>query len=189
MRPHCVTICLGGTRRDAGVGAGGNRSTVLEMVLMAPLKLTRGVLCGRAVLPELFPPPPSSSIVTPSPPPPPPPPPPPFLKKPPPPPPPPPPLPRGSGLPRRRLGRSAQNVSESTPVRHRGAEGPQQLQLGGGRPSRRGHAGPRWGRPIPADRQAGRRALVSQHNPRSGTRESLPTAARVCCWAIQHQTV
>jgi hypothetical protein len=30
-------------------------------------KLTRGVLCGRAVLPELFPPPPSSSIVTPSP--------------------------------------------------------------------------------------------------------------------------
>jgi hypothetical protein len=29
--------------------------------------LTRSVLCGRAVLPELFPPPPNSSIVTPSP--------------------------------------------------------------------------------------------------------------------------
>eukprot|EP01047_Picozoa_sp_COSAG01_P068402 COSAG01_NODE_9877_length_2314_cov_1.590068_4_plen_54_part_01 len=29
-------------------------------------KLTRGVLCGRAVLPELFPPPPSSRIVTPT---------------------------------------------------------------------------------------------------------------------------
>eukprot|EP01049_Picozoa_sp_SAG25_P021106 SAG25_NODE_7648_length_469_cov_0.951351_2_plen_82_part_01 len=59
---HCIPIW-----GNVSVRVALWRVCVVSAPRVMAKKLTRGVLCGRAVLPELFPPPPSSSIVTPSP--------------------------------------------------------------------------------------------------------------------------